>query len=118
MDLALFIYLADVVDRLSTTASVIAVLTGMGTVFLSILYMLARPDPRDIETAKGFFSGLKVCGSVFAVSLALALFAPSKNTMYLMAGGYAAQELVASDTGAKVITIINQELDKMIGVTE
>lgn len=116
MNLTLFIYLADVLDKVATISAVLSFFTGFGVAFLVILYLIARSDKREIHIAKGLFFGLKVCGSIFAVSLPLALFVPSKNTMYLMAGGYAAQEVATSDVGVKVMTIINQELDKMLEV--
>ncbi len=44
----------------------------------------------------------------------LAALTPSEKTAYLMLGAYATQEVVESEFGSKVLTIINKELDKIL----
>lgn len=54
---------------------------------------------------------LTVVGVFF---FAIGLTIPSKDTLYLMAGGYFGQKVVQSDTVNKVKLIIDAELDKQL----
>lgn len=110
MSLPLFIYLAGMVDPLSKLFVIIAFLSGL--VFGgSVLGILLEEEDNLIQKLK---FGLKTSIPVLIFTSLLSIAIPSKDTMYLMAGGYAAQEIAASEVGDKVKIIINQELDKLI----
>ena len=64
------------------------------------------------------FRYLKWSTITVIVASLIQVFIPSQKTAYTMVGAYAAQKVAQDDrvqeTGSKVMTIINQKLDKYI----
>lgn len=59
----------------------------------------------------------KTCKTMLISGMTLLLLAttiPSEKTAYLMVAGYIAQETITSDTGQKLVQVVNIELDKII----
>jgi hypothetical protein len=116
MELALFVYLASLSDNLVGVGVLGACLL---TVVLGIRYIhwacenMGRDDKRP--DVKSNIRGIIAC--VF-----LAVFTPTKSTMYLMAGAYVGQEVATSEATNKFLDktmrIIDKELDKLLEVTE
>lgn len=61
---------------------------------------------------------LKWCVGVSIVATTLMIIVPSQKTAWTMVGAYAAQKVAedprAAEVGAKVMTVINQQLDSLI----
>lgn len=56
----------------------------------------------------------KKMGVVAFILFTLCSAIPSEKTAYLMVAGYIAQETITSDTGQKLVQVVNIELDKII----
>jgi len=116
MELALFVYLASLTDNLVGAA----VLCGCLLVcVLGIRYIHWACENRGREEYKpDTRSNIRL---VIACVL-LAVFTPTKSTMYLMAGAYVGQEVATSEATNKFLDktmrIIDKELDKLLEVTE
>lgn len=115
MELALFVYLAGIADDLKITFGLIASLLSI-ILTMALVFYLAIEYDEDMRnmTKKTIKWSLPIC----LVCTIIALFTPNKNTIYLMAGGYAAQEVATGEIGNKVMRIINLELDKRLGGEE
>ena len=77
-------------------------------VFMTI-FSFIYSSCEEIENKYGL--RLLIATVVFSVLVA---FTPDEKTAYLMVGAYVAQEVVQSETGDKVIKVINKELDKFL----
>lgn len=109
MELALFVYLAEVSDSLNTLLFV-ATFFGAIIYFFYSLYCIAERDepPKFLATA--------IVG--FVTSAVLCVIIPKKETMYLMAAGYAAQAAATSDEAVKIRRLINTKLDELLKETK
>lgn len=110
MSLPLFIYLAELASTLSKAFAAFSFFSGI-LLFFSIIGLYIETNENLIKKLK---IGLKISIPTFILCTLISIAIPSKDTMYLMAGGYAAQEIATSEVGDKVKIIINQELDKLI----
>ena len=115
MDVVLFIWLASIVDKLSTALSVFTVISIILLIFVGMVAWVAigHGDFRlsTVVEYKGTY--VKCWCAVFAVSLFNTIL-PTEKTMYLMGAAYIAKEVVASDASSKVLDIINLKLDSYV----
>lgn len=113
MSLALFVYLISIVHNIG----IVALFSSVALLFLgaavALFIFLSWTEELDIK-ASSVKKSVKLWAYCLGVSLTIATILPTKQTMYLMAGAYAAQEVATSTVGEKVITVINQELDKLV----
>ena len=139
MDLALLVYgisLLDGLDKLIVFLTFAAAIVSAG----SIIYTLSHKfDSYEYSwncnkdgTVKQSVLENRAAGEklmkrgliTLVVLLVIQIFIPSQKTAYTMVGAYAAQKVVENkgvqDTSDKVMTIINQKLDKYIdeGIAE
>lgn len=95
-------YLADVVGNLSAFLSI------MGGI---IIVVVGMPFSGYLMDVHKFGKKALLLPAAGILLLFLSVFIPSKQTIYLMAGGYVTQEVVTSDTAKKVLEILNEKLD-------
>lgn len=110
MELALFVYLASFVESLGVlfTQATIAVIVATVVFLIVIFYQM------DVngEPFSQFYKTLRnLCVSVFCLGFFTAAI-PSEKTMYMMAGAYATQSVVQSETMQKVVDLVNLRLDE------
>lgn len=111
MDLVLLIYLVDAVaPNIKVISTVGLIVSSLFWGFL-LLYAIEGSDQWSERTTLV----TKFNGCVFAVSLALVSFVPSKDTAYKMLAAYGAQELAemeeAKEVGGKAYEALNKILD-------
>lgn len=118
MELALFVYFAGIVSKLSTML-VITSLIGLAGIVIylivvgGILSSYTNRGP-DKKTFSDYFPNLrKLIIGVFCLGVVTAMI-PSEKTMYLMLAGYTTQQVVQSETGDKVVKVINAKLDEYL----
>lgn len=105
-------YLFDMVEKLGITSLIVAVLLGMGSVIYFIVW--------------GVFEGNEVKFSkilivIFAISLFLAVFTPSKETCYQMAAASLVTPdnlTTAGNTATDIIDYIVDSIDKILDEKE
>jgi hypothetical protein len=133
MDLALLVYGISLLDSLSNLF-VFLVFAASIVSGVSIVYTLSHKFDsyeyswncnKDGTVKQSVLanraSGVKIMKRgliTLVVLLVIQIFIPSQKTAYTMVGAYAAQKVAQNeklqDTGGKVMTIINQKLDKYI----
>lgn len=104
MELALLIWLGNALDSIRVFVGVLSVIAVLvGTIQLMDLHM----NPRDDSWWRVFLvSGL--------IGILLTCIIPSRQTMWMMAGGYVAQATYQSAIGVKIHALIELQLTKMI----
>lgn len=118
MEFALFVWFASVIGNISVVLALSAT-ACFGTFILMVLSVAIHNDsyrekkkyPLSNSFGKWTIS-LAFVGYMFSAIL------PSEKTMYLMAGAYAGQQALQSETAAKVVTIVNSKLDEYIAEAE
>jgi hypothetical protein len=133
MDLALLVYGISLLDSLDKLF-VFLVFAASIVSGVSIVYTLTHkfdsyeyswncnPDGTVKQSVlENRASGVKIMKRgliTLVVLLVIQIFIPSQKTAYTMVGAYAAQKVVENkgvqETSGKVMTIINQKLDKYI----
>lgn len=108
MELALFVYMIDVLSRIS----IISGLFIFSVPFCYLMYsMFCHIEGYDILYKKTAIV-------VFVLSLMISVSIPSKETMYTMAAAYAgqvaAESLGKTEIPDKVLKIINNKLDEYV----
>lgn len=103
MTFALFVYLAGIVGALKFTLLLISVFIVVpAPIFFLIGY--AEDDTKTARWSARLFK--------WAVGLVLlSAIIPSERTMYFMAGAYAGQQVIESQTAQHVIEIVNNKLE-------
>jgi hypothetical protein len=133
MDLALLVYgisLLDGLDKLFVGITMISVMVAAASGIYTLSHKFDSYEyswncNKDgtvkqsvLENRAGGVKLLKWSIIVFLVAAIIQIFIPSQKTAYTMVGAYAAQKVAQNeklqDTGGKVMTIINQKLDKYI----
>ena len=112
MTLAVYIYLIGFVAKLEAVLVALMIISFILAALMGFLTLLGAEQGES--WVKGSFSKMKIFTITCLVSTSIYSIVPSEKTMYMMAGGYAAQSVVESEIGDKVYTLINQELDKLI----
>lgn len=101
MSLELLIYLIEVAGRAGFVAEVLAIIFGIG---LCISFLAGTSeDWRDHPDYVGFVRLYKRAAVAWAAMVVIAVFAPSKTTMYAIAAVSMSREAVATDIGQRVI---------------
>jgi hypothetical protein len=115
MELALFIYLSNLVPSLANSLAVIAVIAGILSIVYGINWAIDVERKVDTLPVKKTF---KVVFTVLLFSWAMAVLVPNQRTMWMMAAGYAGQQVVTSEvaqeTAQKLNKIIQGNLDSII----
>ena len=104
MELALFVYLAGIVGKLSGLFIAIACLSGCIFVMCGLTLML--------DGNKNYKKPMYINLFALLFSAIVATLLPSEKTMYLMAGAYTTQAVVQSNVGKKTVDLIEQKLDE------
>lgn len=106
MSIELFLYLADVLPRISEVLGVLAFFVGIGGVV-----MTAGGYIEDVHAFR-LWGPMTVA---FAVLVGItAALVPSKQTIYMMAGATVAKQALNSSIGQKVQQAIEDQLDEFI----
>lgn len=114
MELALFVWLASVVGGIATFVGITGSVLAVGTAFVYGVKYLSWADFGGADAAKPSFK-FHATGVLFGLVLIfVANLIPSQKTMYLMAGAWAGQAVVQSETADKVLKIVNGKLDEYL----
>ena len=121
MTVPLIIYLVEVLDKISFTLKfifvisfLVAVLSAMFWSFNSDMSKYGDEYKEKSSSAKKIFKTIVI---VMCATAILDIIIPSKKTIYLMIGGYAAESIYESPEakafGNKVLNIVNNKLDEL-----
>ena len=113
MEFALLIYLTEMLGTLNETLKVLSILCAIAAVGFT---MSVNADfGETVERSKRF---LKFSIIALAVSWSLLILLPSKKTVYMMVGAYAAQKVVQSPDVvgiySRIIRLVEAKLDEAI----
>lgn len=113
MELALFVYLAEVCGKLSQLWGLIILIIA-GYVALRIA---ASPVDDDDEVFMRYVASTKgVVAWLATIAIITGVFIPSSKTMYTMVGAYAGQQVATSESTSEIMSktlkIINKKLDE------
>lgn len=124
--LSWFIYLADVIHNVGNLAGLMSFVGFIGGVTLFIAFMMLKAtasDPNDFhyEVAKGVLPSIrftmKIWYPLWALFLLVSTFAPSRNTMYMIAASEAGQMIIDNKGTQEIVgdikDIITDKLKKM-----
>lgn len=123
MELALFLYLTNFVSNLSLSLFLLLIPIGIGGL-VTILWPILSSErwgqtkeeyKEELKSAKGYSKTLL---TIFCILLPIFVIIPSEKTMYLMAGGYAAQKVVQSPIADKTLRILEDKMDSYIKEAE
>ena len=104
MELALFVYFAGIVSKLSGLFVFIAIASGIsGLICLAAVLF---------DNDKSYQKSVYICLTTWLCSALIATLLPSEKTMYLMAGAYTTQAVAQSTVGQKTVELIEQKLDE------
>lgn len=109
MSLALFVYFASIVSNISVFTFVFGVILLMGATFI----YLDAITQHDGSYKYGHVSAL--CGMFL---LLIATLTPSEKAMYTIAGAYLVQSAYQSETGDKIVRLINSKIDEQLSKIE
>lgn len=129
MELAWLVYIIGMLN--SITGLFIAIsAAGAVLLFISLIGLITTNDdyygkdsegnftPKTEKSWKFHVKNLKRALSIGIPSLIFVIMIPSEKTAYMMVGAYATQKIATDprsvEVGGKVLTIINQKLDKFI----
>ena len=133
MDLALLVYgisLLDGLDKFFVFLTIISAVVAAGSGIFTLSNAFESYEyswnlnkdgtlkQKVLETRAAGAKLFKRSSIVLLVVMVIQIFLPSQKTAYTMVGAYAAQKVVENkgvqQTSDKVMTIINQKLDKYI----
>lgn len=123
MELALFIWVANVLPSVSVLFVLIMVLIGL----YCLIKILWASCNSDCEYTKKYMPDSyakamevwkmkwikKPAAAVIIIGVIVSLI-PTEKTMYLMLAGFAGQKVVQSEAADKVVQIINKKLDEYL----
>ena len=113
MELSLFIYIASVLDSIAC-AIIVLLVTGAGLLTLGNMIVLSEYDYASKDATRVRQKSM-VMLKIGVGLLAFGTLLPSKDTMYLMAGAYAGQQVAEMEQVPEILTktlaVINKELD-------
>jgi len=121
MTVPLIIYFVEVLDKISCALTFIFIIAFLGAIVSLIVWSFNADMSKfgnDYATkaasAKKMLKGIVI---VMCVTGILDIIIPSKKTIYLMIGGYAAESIYESPEakafGNKVLNIVNNKLDEL-----
>lgn len=119
MSLGLMYYLLTIVGGLSLIFGILAFMAMVFTVIITIVFMLHYFDGDRNAKEEKAYERIKLVApkaiKITAVLLALSILVPSKTDLTIMAGlnvtETTVKQIANSDTAAKALELINQELD-------
>ena len=112
-NLSWFLYLVDVLPNIATVAAFVSFFCVPGLIFWLFVKALEHQDPEAKMIAKviGFLRWLT------PILLVIALFVPSKDTLYLIAASEAGEVVVNTPEAKEVMSdlkeILNIQLEKL-----
>jgi hypothetical protein len=120
MEFALFVWFASVIGNIAVVLTLGAT-ACLGTFIIMVLAVAIHNETARSDDKRKYPLSNKM--GKWALSLAfvgymISAILPSEKTMYLMAGAYAGQQALQSETAAKVVTIVNSKLDEYIAEAE
>lgn len=111
MDLALLLYLADTVDKISVASGIVAVTSFV----ISLFIIFVSLDINGWENTKGL---IKFGVTITLVSSLVFIFTPSKDTMYTMAAAYGVQTAAENPNvqrlAGKSLQVLEGKLDEYL----
>jgi len=121
MTVPLIIYLVEVLDKISCALTFIFVISLIAAIVSLIVWSFnADMSKFGDDYATKAASSKKMLKSIvilMCVTGVLDIIIPSKKTIYLMIGGYAAESIYESPEakafGNKVLNIVNHKLDEL-----
>lgn len=113
--LSWLLYAADVASGLGGLAAFIAFL-GCVALCASILFKIVCHADADFRNSFGTLCDRATWWSagVFTVSVLVAVFTPSKDTLYAIAASEVGEQIVESPTANKAVQALNHWLDEQI----
>ena len=121
MSIAFCLYLADLCNAIKVICLIYIGAVAILLVICICVFVAAVTND-DEETSTGIVkvvrTKLKLILIPALISLIIFIITPSRNTIYLMIGATATQELSVSETGQKVLKAINVKLDEIISTSE
>lgn len=113
MSIVWLIYLGDIVKSITIFTFFLAAATGIFTAAIACAMIEGQIKTR---------LALSISSALFLFFSSVAIFTPSKESIYMMAAAAYGQELAAKpevqDVGNKVLKILNNKLDEMLPKTE
>jgi hypothetical protein len=121
MTVPLIIYLVEVLDKISCALTfifvvslIVSLLSAMVWAFNADMSNFGKSYAIKASSAKKMLKSIVI---VMCVTAILDIIIPSKKTIYLMIGGYAAESIYESPEakafGNKVLNIVNNKLDEL-----
>lgn len=110
-----FIYLIDVFSTLDKAVSFLALMGMIASVMALFVSMIVPTNHSDYGLAKTTAKRTIVATIIFGL---LAVLTPSTQTMYLMLGSEATEDILQSETGKKVYDAINKRLDDYLDLPD
>lgn len=119
MSLGLMYYLLTIVGGLSLIFGILAFMAMVFTVIITIAFMLHYFDSDRNAKEEKTYERIKLVApkaiKVTAVLLAIRILVPSKTDLAIIAGlnvtETTVKQIANSDTAAKALALVNQELD-------
>ena len=113
MEFAMYMYLIHVMSAVNTIVTVLLIFMMIVTLCLMIFIMISASENCFNDETKALYKRyLKISIVTTAVFATLTSAIPNERMMYLMAGAYAAQEVVTSEPAKKVLQIIDLKLEE------
>jgi hypothetical protein len=114
------LYGIDVLSKLTALANgLFAAASVATTLALIVCFVVADGDNDDLKHNLGFVFNPAKWVLIPIVLFFLASFAiPQKDTMYMMLGVRATDNIVNSETGQRVQKLVNKKLDEYLGTLE
>jgi hypothetical protein len=118
MELALFIYLSGITESLRGFLSITGGVAGIASVFLAVAWAISAAESINETIKNGIKKAFKWAISVALVFGFLGALIPSQKTMWMMAAGYAGQEIATNkatqETVKKLNDVIQGKLDLIL----
>ena len=122
MSLGLMYYLLTIVGGLSLIFGILAFMAMVFTVIITIAFMLHYFDSDRNAKEEETYERIKLVApkaiEVTAVLLAIRILVPSKTDLAIIAGlnvtATTVKQIANSDTAAKALELVNQELDNRL----
>lgn len=106
--LSWMIYAADVVGNVKGAAQFLMIFSGIAAVSLGFFKFMNVVAPITEEK----FPGVKIPVTVFAISMAVFVAAPSKDTVYAIAASEVGEVIVKSETAGKAMKALNAWIEQ------
>lgn len=110
MELALLVYVLDLIPKLYGILLDIMLLTTILAVIIGFMLVVGIPNNEERPSFTKWFNRLAL---VAASCLVLTIVIPgNKSTLYTMVGAYATQTAVTSDTGKRIVQVLEAKITK------